>query len=248
MAQPYMSDHKHRIRADWAASLRAILDAARLAGSTGVLAFDLDSTVFDNRPRQARILRELGAARNVEPLKKCGVEHWTSGWDLKAAMISCGMTPSDAEALYKEAKAFWQERFFTSEYCVDDVEVPGAPKFLDACVATRAKVVYLTGRHEEMRRGTVECLKKCAMPVPGGDVHLIMKPTLKESDDDFKRVAHAKVESMGELIAAFDNEPTHANDYATRFPTAVVIHLATDHSGRKVELHDRVISVPNFEL
>ena len=241
-----MSDHKHRIKADWAAALRAILDAARLAGPTGVLAFDLDSTVFDNRPRQVRILRELGAARRVDPLTKCTVDHWTSGWDLKAAMISCGMKPADAEGLYKDAKAFWGERFFTSEYCVDDVAVPGAREFLEACVATRANVAYVTGRHEEMRRGTVECLKKCGMPVPGGTVSLIMKPTLRESDDDFKRVAHAKIEAMGELIAAFDNEPTHANDYAIRFPKAVVIHLATDHSGRKVELFDRVISVPDF--
>lgn len=249
MAPPYMNDHKHRIRADWAASLRAVLDAARLAGTTGVLAFDLDSTVFDNRPRQARILRELGAARGVAPLTKCGVEHWASGWDLKAAMISTGMTPAEAEALYKDAKIFWQERFFTSEYCVDDVAVPGAAEYLHACVATRAHLVYLTGRHEEMRHGTVEAMKTCGMPVPNAqNVHLIMKPTLKENDDTFKRVAHAKVEEMGELIAAFDNEPTHANDYATRFPKSVVVHLATDHSGRPVQLHDRVISVPDFRV
>ena len=243
-----MTDLKHRIKADWAAALRAVLDAARLAGSTGVLVFDLDSTVFDNRPRQARILRELGAARSVAPLTKCAVEHWTSGWDLKAAMIACGMAPGDAEGMYKDAKAFWGERFFTSEYCVDDVAVPGAPEFLKACVDTRAQVAYLTGRHEEMRRGTVECLKKCAMPEPGGSVHLIMKPTPKENDDAFKRVAHARIDELGELIAAFDNEPTHANDYASRFPKAVVVHLATDHSGRKVELVERVISVPDFRL
>lgn len=244
-----MSDHKHRIRPDWAVSLRSVLDTSRAVGPSGVLVFDLDSTVFDNRPRQARILRELGAERQNAALSRCGVEHWSSGWDLKAAMISCGMTPADAEALYKDAKAYWGSRFFTSEYCIDDVEVPGAPEYLKACVGTGAQVAYVTGRHEEMRQGTVACLEKCKMPVPGGkNVHLIMKPTLRESDDTWKRVAHAKIEGLGQLIAAFDNEPTHANDYAERFPKAVVVHLATDHSGRPVELAERVISVPDFRL
>ncbi|MBL8951472.1 MAG: hypothetical protein JNK82_11880 [Myxococcaceae bacterium] len=241
-----MNDHRHRIKPDWAASLRAVLDAARLAGSTGVLAFDLDSTVFDNRPRQARIIREFGAQAKLAALTRCAPEHFVSGWDLKAAMVACGLSEDEAEARYKDTKAFWASRFFTSEYCVDDVAIAGAPEFLKACVDTRAQVAYLTGRHEEMRRGTVECLQKCGMPVPGGNVHLIMKPTLREDDDAFKRVAHARVESMGELLAAFDNEPTHANDYATRFPRAVVVHLATDHSGRAVDLIERVISVPDF--
>lgn len=243
-----MSSHQHRIKPDWAAALRAVLDAARLAGPAGVLVFDLDSTVFDNRPRQARILRELGAARGIVALTRCSVDHWSSGWDLKAAMVACGMSPGDAEGLYKDAKAFWSARFFTSEYCLDDVAVPGAPEFLHACVATRAQVAYVTGRHEEMRAGTVACLQKCGMPQPGGNVHLLMKPALKENDDAYKRIAHAKVASIGELLAAFDNEPTHANDYATRFPTAVIVHLATDHSGRAVELAERVISVPDFRV
>jgi hypothetical protein len=241
-----MTNHHHRIKPDWATSLRSVLDAARSAGPGGVLAFDLDSTVFDNRPRQARILRELGAARGLAALTKCGVEHWSSGWDLKAAMVSCGLTPAEAETHYKDAKSYWGARFFTSEYCVDDVAVPGAPEFLAACVATKVQVAYVTGRHEEMRKGTVDCLGKCAMPVPGGNVHLVMKPSLKEDDDAWKRTAHQRIDDLGKLIAAFDHEPTHANDYAARFPQAVVVHLATDHSGRKVELLDRVISVPDF--
>lgn len=241
-------DHAHRIKSDWPHSLRAVLAEAKKVGAKGVLAFDLDSTVFDNRPRQSRIVREFGLARGFAALQRCDVSHWVSGWDLKAAMIACGLTPKEAEEIYKDAKAFWSDRFFTSEYCVDDVEVPGAGEFLGACVKTGVQLAYVTGRHEEMRAGTVACLKKCAMPLPGGNVHLVMKPTLKESDDTWKRVAHQRIEGMGQLIAAFDNEPTHANDYASRFPSAVVVHLATDHSGRAVELLERVVSVPDFRL
>jgi hypothetical protein len=243
-----MTTLHHRIKPDWASSLRSVLDAARSAGPRGVLAFDLDSTVFDNRPRQARIVREFGAARGVEALTRCAVEHWVTGWDLKAAMVACGVSVADAEAMYRDCKSFWSARFFTSQYCLDDVAVPGAPEFLKACVETGVQVAYVTGRHEAMREGTVGCLKKCIMPLPGSKVHLIMKPTLKDNDDAWKRTAHQRLEKLGELIAAFDNEPTHANDYASRFPTAVIVHLATDHSGRSVELVERVISVPDFRL
>jgi hypothetical protein len=59
-------------------------------------------------------------------------------------------------------------------------------------------------------------------------------------------VAHQLLEEMGTVLAAFDNEPTHVNDYATRFPNCVPVHLATDHSGRPVTLVERVISIPHF--
>jgi hypothetical protein len=89
-------------------------------------------------------------------------------------------------------------------------------------------------------------LKRFKFALPGPGVHLIMKPTFESNDDDFKRLAHARVEALGIVVAAFDNEPTHANDYRRRFPQATVVHLATDHSGRPVDLLDGVVSVPHF--
>jgi hypothetical protein len=242
------SDHAHRVRPDWKDVLKRLLVDARAAGPQTLMVFDLDSTVFDNRPRQARIVREFGEARGVAALTRCAPEHWSSGWDMKAAFLACGLSQEEADALFKDAKTWWTERFFTSAYCVDDVEVAGAPKYLGGVLEAGATLVYLTGRHEEMRAGTVQCLAKCKMPVPDDRVKLVMKPTLRESDDSFKRVAHDDIERRGKVFAAFDNEPTHANDYATRFPAATVVHLATDHSGRPVELLPRVISVPNFVL
>jgi hypothetical protein len=242
------SDHAHRVRPDWKDFLKKLLLDAKAAGPKTLMVFDLDSTVFDNRPRQARIVREFGTLKSIEALTRCAPEHWTSGWDMKAAFVSCGLSQTDADAIFKEAKNFWGDRFFTSAYCVDDVEIPGAPKYLHGVLAHGAELVYLTGRHEEMRAGTIQCLEKTGMPVPGDRVKLVMKPTLRESDDSFKRTAHDDIEKSGTIFAAFDNEPTHANDYATRFPRATVVHLATDHSGRPVELLERVISVPNFDV
>ncbi len=244
-----MEDFKSRIRPDWGQTLRQVIDVAREAGPKGVLVFDLDSTVFDNRPRQARIVREFGADRGIPKLEACDVQHWASGWDLKLALIACGLSSEEADRIYKDCKAYWSERFFTSKYCVDDVEEPGAAAFLKSAAATGVQIAYVTGRHEEMRSGTVACLEKCVMPVPnGGSVSLVMKPTLRDSDDSFKRTAHKRIEAMGQVVAAFDNEPTHANDYAAQFPHAIVVHLATDHSGRPVQLDPRVISVPDFQM
>ena len=57
---PWLPTSRHRVRQGWQDTLRGILEQARSLGSQAVLAFDLDSTLFDNRPRQARILREFG--------------------------------------------------------------------------------------------------------------------------------------------------------------------------------------------
>jgi hypothetical protein len=243
-----MNDLRNRVRPGWQDVLRSVLDRARSVGPGAVLAFDLDSTVFDNRPRQARIVREFGQARNAAALTACQPHHFASGWDLRAALLALGLDAFQADALYPDLRQFWQTRFFTSEYCVDDVAVPGAPGFLEAAARTGALVAYVTGRHEEMRHGTVEAMRRSGMALPGDRVHLIMKPTQEAPDDDFKREAHARLRALGTVVAAFDNEPTHANDYFRTFPEATVIHLATDHSGRKVELLDGVISVPHFQM
>jgi hypothetical protein len=47
-------------------------------------------------------------------------------------------------------------------------------------------------------------------------------------------------------VAAFDNEPTHANNYRAAFPHALVVHLATDDSGRPVTLADGIVSIRDF--
>ncbi|MDY7225202.1 hypothetical protein [Hyalangium rubrum] len=242
-------DFKSRIREGWQATLQGILDQARSLGEQAVLAFDLDSTLFDNRPRQARILREFGAARGLAGLDACLASHWDTGWDMKAAMRNCGLSTEEVETVYDEARGFWMERFFTSEYCVDDAAIQGAAAFTHAVVATGAHLAYVTGRPEPMREGSVEAMRRCGLALPGeGRVHLIMKPTARENDDAFKREAHSQLGRLGRVIAAFDNEPTHANDYRQKFPEATVIHLATDHSGRPVRLLEDVISIPHFLL
>jgi hypothetical protein len=208
----------------------------------------LDSTLFDNRPRQARIVREFGQAQGLTELLICQSEHFDSGWDMKAAMRNCGLAPERIEQVFDAARRFWAERFFTSDYCLDDVPIPGSADFLRQVMSTQAQLCYVTGRHEAMRAGTVGALQRAQMPIPGERVELLMKPTFDLHDDEYKRLAHRRLSELGTLVAAFDNEPTHANDYRRAFPQAKVIHLATDHSGRPVELLAEVVSVPHFDI
>jgi len=242
-----MSDFKHRVRPDWPLILDLVLNQSRELGPRGVVAFDLDSTVFDNRPRQARIVREYGKAKGLPALEGCTPEHFDSGWDLRGALRKCGLAEAEVERLYPDYKRFWEERFFTSEYCAQDVAVRGAPAYLKALAATKVRVIYVTGRHEGMREGTLAAMRREGFPVPHDNVALLMKPSRDVDDDVFKRTAHGELRKIGALIAAFDNEPIHANDYRSTFPQAVVVHLATDHSGRTLDLHEEVQSIPHFD-
>jgi hypothetical protein len=240
-------DFRNRIQPDWPTVLEDVLARARALQSAGVVAFDLDSTLLDNRPRQARIVREFGGARGVAVLTQCRASHFDSGWNVKVALGRCGLDPAHIERLYPDFKRFWEARFFTSAYCLEDIAVRGAPEFVRTLLSTSVHVCYVTGRHEGMRPGTEESMRREALPLGSPNVTFMMKPVQTLDDDAFKRDAHRQLAKMGTLIAAFDNEPIHANDYRETFPDAVIVHLATDHSGRSANLSEGVRSIPHFQ-
>ena len=210
-----------------------------------LVVFDLDSTLLDNKPRQARILRELGRARGIPELERARPEHYVD-WSITRAMSNAGLDVERVNALAEEAKQFWRERFFTSEYCRDDEAIAGAKDYLASVVEAGAIIAYCTGRHEAMRAGSVESFVKLGFPVPGERVHLLMKPVFELSDDDWKLDANARLAALGTVVAAFDNEPTHANGYRRAFPEAMIVHLATDDGGRPVTLLDGIVSIRDF--
>jgi hypothetical protein len=210
-----------------------------------VVVFDLDSTILDNRPRQARILREFGVARGIAALAEAHADHWQD-WSIQRAMANAGLGPDEVARLVEDAKQFWRDRFFTSEYCRDDAPIAGAREYLGAIVDGGGRVVYCTGRHEPMRAGTVESFVRLGYPVPDAGAQLLMKPVFELSDDDWKVEAYARLRAIGEVAAVFDNEPTHVNGYRAAFPDAIIVHLATDDSGRAVALSDGIVSIRSF--
>lgn len=227
------------------ALLQEVLERCRRPGAVAV--FDLDSTLLDNKPRQARIMAEYGQEHGVPALAGSRREHWTGGWDFREAMRNAGLPAAAIEAHVEPYRAVWRERFFTSEYCHLDEPTPGAVAFVGAVRRTGARVLYVTGRHEGMRAGTEACFARVGLPLPDGDaVQLWMKPSVEEDDDHFKVRVHGQLRSAGEVVAVFDNEPTHVNDYRRSLPDAQVIHLATDHSLREVFVERGIPSIADF--
>lgn len=234
-----------RTGAEARALLQEVLDRCRRPGA--VVVFDLDSTLLDNKPRQARIMAEYGREHGAPALAGSRREHWTGGWDFRVAMRNAGLPEHEIELHAEPYRAYWRERFFTSEYCRLDEPTAGAVAFVTAVRQAGARVLYVTGRHEGMREGTVDCFARVGMPVPDGDgVQLWMKPTVDEDDDHFKARVHAELPKAGEVVAVFDNEPTHVNDYRRSLPQALVIHLATDHSMREVFVDRAIPSIADF--
>ena len=219
---------------------------AQAAGPRAVVVFDLDSTLLDNRGRQARILREYGAAQGLAALRNTEPRHFTS-WSLTDTLLHLGLPEEEARRLAPELRLFWRDRFFTSEYCYDDVPLPGAVEYLQALLKTGCRIVYCTGRHTAMGEGTVTSFRSGGLPLPDHQaVHLLLKPNFEMSDDAWKQSAVRLIDAIGEVVAAFDNEPAHVNVYATAYLAARVVHLATDDSARPIPLAPGVPSIAHF--
>jgi hypothetical protein len=210
--------------------------------------FDLDSTLLDNRPRQARILQDYGREAGLVALLDAGPEHWV-GWDIEAALRRAGLSPDEARAHARPARRFWAEWFFTSAYCRLDVPVPGAPAFVEAVRRAGARVAYVTGRPARMRDGTLHVFRRAGFPLPdGARVFLFMKDDAALGDDEWKVRACEEVAPLGPVVAAFDNEPAHVNLYAERWPEARCVHLDRDHSSRPIDVVARIPSIVDFHL
>lgn len=226
--------------------LRAALEAIR--PGTPVAAFDLDSTLLVNRGRQARIVREYGARRGDPRLAACTTEAVTS-WDLQDTLRLCGLADSEIAPMLADLRAFWRERFFTSEYCRDDTPVAGAPEYVRAALRAGGEILYISGRPQDMRDGTLEAFARAGFPLPDGNaVQLWLKPDLADDDDRWKEICHARLKELRGLACAFDNEPTHVNGYKRTFPAANVVHLDTDHSRRPVEVLPEIPSILDFVM
>jgi hypothetical protein len=230
------------------AEVLAVLEAvvARAASPGAVVCFDLDSTLLDNSPRQALIMREYGADAGVATLTAVQAEHW-DGWSYEIPMRAAGLSTAEISEHGPRFKDWWRARFFTSEYCVHDRPIAGAPEFVCAVAEAGSAICYVTGRHEPMRGGSIESFESGGFPVPDGErIQLLMKPDLDESDDAYKLRAYELLRSMGDVVGAFDNEPAHINGYNQAFPEAHSVHLATDHSMREIKVARGVPSIASF--
>jgi hypothetical protein len=217
----------------------------RLEAAPGTVVFDLDSTLLDNRPRQAQILRDFGSLRGEPGFARVTAAHFED-WDLRRALAKAGVNAQTVEELYPDLRAFWLRWFFTDAYCHCDVPIAGAPEFVKEVQRVGGKLVYLSGRPRSMLAGTLRSLNAHGFPASGEGVTLMLKPDPLVLDDVWKTRACAAVEELGPVAAAFDNEPTHINGYRKAWPDAICVQVDTDHSGRPVEMLSDIHVITDF--
>lgn len=233
--------------------LSEILDNASesvVHGGQPVVLFDLDDTLIDTRRRSYGILKEL--ARDEEFKSKYAMAAYRLEWlgyqqvryQISDTFRDMGI--SEAEAI-EYATNFWAPRFFSNEYAARDMMLAGAADYVRKLHRKGAVIVYLTGRDEpRMGEGTRESLVRNGFPIGDYRSFLMLKPTAKADDLEFKRSVFAKVRSMGEVVAAFENEPANLNAMAAAFPDSLPVFLDTIHSPKPDQPGADVSAVRNY--
>ncbi len=216
------------------ALVRRIVDHARTHGRGWVAGFDLDGCLFDTRPRQVHIFRELASQRGWAALTRVNAEHFLD-WSLRNTMANAGLPTSWIDDKYPVVRKFWEDRFFAGEYVLYDHAMPGAARLVRAVHDAGLEVVYLTGRDIKMRLGTEEALRRFGFPYDRPAATLLTKPTFEMDDTEFKHSAMETIGRLGEVAIYLDNEPANVNLFRDRHPDALVVFVETDHSPKPVE-------------
>jgi hypothetical protein len=198
-------------------------------GGEPVVVFDLDGTLYDNRPRTLAVLAEYadevrGEFPDVaERLDELDVErlHYL----LSNTLREVGLSHVD---VVRDITKFWRERFFHDDYITHDLPFDGAPEFVTACYESGAGILYLGGRDiPSMLIGTVASLRDHGFPIGVVGVQLVLKPDATMGDEAFKRSAIPTLGHIGDTIAFFDNEPANCNLAKEHFPDAYVALVET---------------------
>lgn len=216
-------------------------DAAKEKGS--LVVFDLDDTLLLTARRHLRILREY-AQKREEAARLAELKPHHLRYGILDTAKDAGLSD---EAILAELKDFWFKRFFTNEYLLEDAANEGAAAYCRDIRSAGSGVVYLTGRDEAMREGTLANLRSHGFPTPDAkDVHLMLKPRFDTPDHEFKDEAISRIKKMGRLAGSFENEPTHINLFHAAFPTGRHIFVDTKHSGKPVVPHPSLPWIKDF--
>jgi hypothetical protein len=236
-------------------SLRPTLDTlaaealrVRAAGREPLVILDLDGTLYDCRLRTLRILLELAHLRAQErPELVAAVRRLASSdvrYRVRDTLAAVGITDP---ATVDEAETFWGPRFFSGEYVLADLPTPGAVAFVQGLHAAGATPCYVTGRDApNLLVGTVRALQRDGFPVGTLGTRLALKEDPRADDVAFKSQVVERLGALGEVIAAFDNEPGLCNRFRAAFPAATVVHLATAYSHDAPALAGGIPAIPDF--
>jgi hypothetical protein len=217
---------------------------------------DLDSTLYEVGPRTFQILKEWIAAKQSaafgkvrDRLSSLQLEH--VGYSLNDTFTSVGLSTADREVhdAIRDAKEFWRNRFFTSEYLRYDRAYAGAAEFSRKLHELGSELVYLTGRDEPgMGEGTRANLIRDGFPWNRDRTHLILKPSFELPDLEHKRGAAKFIQQRGPLIASFENEPANLAALYEIFPQAMHVFVDTVCSDHPANACHGLYRIRNFPL
>ena len=233
--------------------LRTVLERVQQTlelGRNPVVVFDLDATLYDNRPRTLEILMEYredifeshpDVAEALGTVTAERIEYLLSD-----SLRGCGITRSD---IVQDVTRFWRERFFTDEYVQRDTTIDGAAEYVLACHDAGAIIVYMTGRDVPgMLLGTVASLRDSGFPIGVAGIELVLKPDANLPDEAFKRGALPTLERLGDMVAFFDNEPANCNLARAMFPDSLVVLLETQRVPYAPALSEDIEVVADFRI
>jgi hypothetical protein len=219
-------------------------------GRSALCVFDLDATLYDNRPRTLEILleyREEVLETQPDIADKLGtITADRISYLLSDTLRTCGITRSDVVA---DVTRYWHERFFNDDYLKHDAPLEGAPEYVRACHEAGGIVVYLTGRDVAgMLLGTISSLRNSDFPLAIAGVELVLKPDASLPDEAFKRGVLPTLDRLGDVVAFFDNEPANCNLARAMFEDAYVVALETQKVPYAPQLAAGVEVVADFRL
>ncbi len=230
-------------------SILDAIDACQHAGERPVVIFDLDGTLYDNRPRTIRIVHAFAAALPPAHDREAAILRALGPGDLRYRLEDTLRPLGVSEAVIDQVKERWFRRFFTDTACADDVPLRGAAPFVQRCFRQGATVVYLTGRDiPGMLVGTVRTLRDDGFPIGQPRVELVLKPTFEEDDAGFKRRMLDPMSALGTVIATFENEPGNCNLFHHRWPDSHAVLIETQFAPGAPPLAPGCVRVPDFSL
>ncbi|MCO5142283.1 MAG: HAD family hydrolase [Oligoflexia bacterium] len=229
--------------------LRTVLDKVEIAvknrikngGKEVKVVFDLDSTIFDVKPRTLRIIKEFGATKEAKDIST-EIAEWSQ------QITSCSLlytleerarakdtpgTEEEKRAYFSKAMSYWWKRFFSDAYLCNDRPSAGAVDYVHKVVDLGAKVIYLTGRDwPGMSKGTKSSLQNSGFPFHQEISELYMKPAAGQDDAEFKDEVLREIRVDSEVIALFDNEPANFHVFEKNFPEAMLVFIHTNCSSK----------------
>ena len=124
--------------------------------------------------------------------------------------------------------------------------MPGAVTLVKECQEQGMKIVYLTGRHHEMREGTISALQAYGFPYDPPNAQLITKPDPYMDDTAYKAEALEQIFQLGSPLLFIDNEPSNVNAFHEACPEAYTVVIESDHSPKPIAPHRSIPWIRSF--